>query len=93
MTLGYVSLAGSSQHSPRATICRYSVAGPTLADQLWQQNSYEIAQEVQFRLVGSTNPNAVPSCNYETLRPRQTGTLKDQGGNAIAIYFYPAPRS
>ena len=28
MTLGYVSLAGSSQHSPRATICRYSVAGP-----------------------------------------------------------------
>ena len=29
MTLGYVSLAGSSQHSPRATLCRYSVAGPT----------------------------------------------------------------
>ena len=29
MTLGFVSLAGSSQHSPRATICRYSVAGPT----------------------------------------------------------------
>ena len=28
MTLGYVSLAGSSQHSPRATICRFSVAGP-----------------------------------------------------------------
>ena len=28
VTLGYVSLAGSSQHSPRATLCRYSVAGP-----------------------------------------------------------------
>jgi len=28
-TAGYVPLAGSSHHSPAATICRYSVAGPT----------------------------------------------------------------
>ncbi|MCA9129617.1 MAG: hypothetical protein KDB22_21165, partial [Planctomycetales bacterium] len=67
-----------SHHSPRDTICRYYVAGPTLAAKQLR-NNYETAQEVQFRLVGSTNPNAVPSCTYETLRQRQKVTLKDQG--------------
>ncbi|MCA9127437.1 MAG: hypothetical protein KDB22_10135, partial [Planctomycetales bacterium] len=56
----------------------YSVAGPTLAAKQLR-NSSEIAQEVQFRLVDSTNPNAVPRCNYESLGPGQKGTFRDQG--------------
>ncbi|MCA9126341.1 MAG: hypothetical protein KDB22_04610, partial [Planctomycetales bacterium] len=40
--------------------------------------THPVAQEVQFRLVLSTNPNAFPNCNYESLRQRQQGTLKDR---------------